>query len=65
MDQKAQIYQENEVAQEVYYDFRPNRKHDNVLDILQGYQGGLHSDKYAAYQKLAEQNLFKPVEAWT
>jgi transposase len=36
------------------YEFRQNRNHDNVLDILKGYRGGLHSDKYAAYQKLAE-----------
>lgn len=33
------------------YDFRENRRHDNVLDILQSYQGNLHSDKYAAYEK--------------
>lgn len=37
------------------YDFRINRCHDHVLDILQGYRGGLHSDKYDAYLKLAEQ----------
>ncbi len=46
------------------YDFRPNRKHDNVLDILQGYQGGLHSDKYAAYQKLAEQKRITWFPCW-
>lgn len=37
------------------YEFRENRCHDNVLEILKDYRGGLHSDKYAAYQKLAEQ----------
>ena len=36
------------------YDFRKDRRHDHVLDILQGYRGGLHSDKYDAYLKLAE-----------
>lgn len=36
------------------YDFRPNRKHQNAFDLLKDYQGGLHSDKYGAYQKLAE-----------
>jgi len=33
------------------YDFRENRRHDNVFDILRDYQGNLHSDKYAAYEK--------------
>ncbi len=37
------------------YDFRENRRHDNVLDILQNYQGNLHSDKYAAYEKQGQQ----------
>lgn len=39
------------------YEFKEDRRHDNVLDILKGYRGGLHSDKYAAYQKLAEQKI--------
>ncbi len=33
------------------YDFRDSRSQDNVYDILQEYQGNLHSDKYAAYEK--------------
>jgi len=33
------------------YDFRENRRHEHVVDILEGYQGNLHSDKYAAYAK--------------
>jgi transposase len=41
------------------YDFRENRCHDNVLEILKDYRGGLHSDKYAAYQKLAEKKIVK------
>jgi transposase len=41
------------------YEFRENRCHDNVLDILKDYRGGLHSDKYAAYQKLAEKKIIK------
>ena len=41
------------------YEFKENRCHKNVLDILKGYRGGLHSDKYAAYQKLAEQKIVK------
>lgn len=39
------------------YDFRENRCHDNVLDILKDYRGGLHSDKFGAYQKLAQQKI--------
>ncbi len=39
------------------YDFRQNRCHGNVLDILKNYRGGLHSDKYAAYQRLAEKKI--------
>jgi transposase len=41
------------------YEFKENRHHENVLDILRGYHGGLHSDKFAAYQKLAEQKIIK------
>jgi transposase len=36
------------------YDFRSNRCHHHAWDILKDYQGVLHSDKYAAYQRLAE-----------
>ncbi len=39
------------------YDFRDNRRHENVPDILKGYGGILHSDKYGAYQRLAEQKI--------
>ena len=39
------------------YSFKEDRCHNNVLDILKNYRGGLHSDKYAAYQKLAEQKV--------
>ena len=39
------------------YEFKENRCHDNVLEILKDYRGGLHSDKYAAYQKLAERKI--------
>ena len=36
------------------YNFRENRRHDNILEILKDYHGVLHSDKYGAYEKLAE-----------
>jgi transposase len=39
------------------YEFKENRCHDNVQQILKDYRGGLHSDKYAAYQKLAEKKI--------
>jgi transposase len=39
------------------YEFKQDRCHHNVLDILQDYRGGLHSDKYAAYQRLAERKI--------
>ena len=46
------------------YDFRTDHCHSNVLDILQGYRGGLHSDKYAAYQTLAEQKVITWYPCW-
>lgn len=47
------------------YDFRTNRRHDNVLDILQGYKGVLHSDKYGAYQRLAEKKIIIWCPCWS
>lgn len=47
------------------YDFRENRCHDNVLDILKNYRGGLHSDKYNAYQKLAERKIITWFPCWS
>ena len=35
------------------YLFRTNRRHKNIEDLLGGYSGVLHSDKYGAYEKLA------------
>ena len=47
------------------YDFREDRCHDNVLDILNGYQGILHSDKYGAYQRLAESKVITWCPCWS
>ena len=47
------------------YDFRENRCHDNVLDILEDYRGILHSDKYSAYQKLAERKIITWCPCWS
>jgi transposase len=46
------------------YDFRENRRHDNVLDILQGYLGNLHSDKYAAYEKQGKLKTINWCPCW-
>ncbi len=46
------------------YDFRTNRCHDHVLDILEGYRGGLHSDKYDAYLKLAQEKVITWFPCW-
>jgi transposase len=47
------------------YEFKEDRCHDNVLDILRGYRGGLHSDKYAAYQRLAERKIITWFPCWS
>lgn len=36
------------------YEFRLDRKHDNATDLLKNYTGSLHSDKYGAYEQLAQ-----------
>lgn len=36
------------------YHFRMTRKHQHIQELLQGYNGVLHSDKYGAYEKLAK-----------
>ena len=38
------------------YEFKQDRCHHNVLDILKDCHGGFHSDRYAAYQRLAEKS---------
>lgn len=47
------------------YEFKQNRCHKNVLDILKDYRGGLHSDKYAAYQRLAERQVITWFPCWS
>ena len=39
-----------------FFDFRTSRSHAHVEQTLQGYKGILHSDKYAAYEKLAKRD---------
>ena len=47
------------------YDFRKNRCHENVIDILKGYKGVLHSDKYAAYENLAKRKMIIWARSWS
>ena len=47
------------------YNFKMNRCHKNVLSILQDYNGSLHSDKYAAYQALAERKKIVWHPCWS
>lgn len=46
------------------YDFRENRRHDNVVDILEGYRGNLHSDKYGAYVSQGRQKSINWCPCW-
>lgn len=47
------------------YQFYENRCHHNVLEILRDYRGVLHSDKYAAYEKLAQQKIIVWSPCWS
>jgi transposase len=47
------------------YDFREDRRHGHVLDIIKNYRGSLHSDKYGAYQRLAEQKTITWCPCWS
>ena len=46
------------------YNFRTNRCHRNAEEILKGYRGVLHSDKYGAYETLANQKQFIWCPCW-
>jgi len=47
------------------YDFRENHCHDNVLEILRDYRGVVHSDKYGAYEKLANMKRITWCPCWS
>ena len=36
------------------YNFRHDRSHDHAKELLKGYKGVLHSDKYGAYEAVAK-----------
>ena len=47
------------------YDFYQNRKHSNVITLLKGYSGVLHSDKYGGYETLANAKQFIWCPCWS
>jgi transposase len=46
------------------YEFYENRKHSNAEKLLQGYTEVLHSDKYGAYESLANAKQFIWTPCW-
>lgn len=46
------------------YNFRDNRRHHNAEQILKGFSGIVHSDKYGAYETLAQKKLFTWCPCW-
>jgi len=40
------------------YNFRKNRQHLHAKELLAGYKGHVHSDKYGAYESLAQKKEF-------
>lgn len=46
------------------YNFRTDRVHNNAVEILLGYTGVLHSDKYGAYEALANKKQFIWCPCW-
>jgi transposase len=47
------------------YDFYENRKHSNAEKLLKGYKGVLHSDKYGAYESMANAKIFTWCPCWS
>lgn len=46
------------------YSFQTNRNHCHAEDLLKGYHGILHSDKYGAYEKMAEKKQITWAPCW-
>lgn len=46
------------------YIFRPDRKHSNAQEILKEFTGVVHSDKYGAYERIAETKQFTWCPCW-
>lgn len=47
------------------YHFRTSRAHFHANELLKGYSGFVHSDKYEAYENLAKKGLFKWCPCWS
>jgi transposase len=47
------------------YNFRTDRRHSHAVDLLKEYKGVLHSDKYGAYEALANRKQFTWCPCWT
>ncbi len=47
------------------YSFRFDRQHKHATDLLKDYHGNLHSDKYGAYEDLANQKIFNWCPCWS
>jgi len=46
------------------YNFRTDRCHSNAIEIIKDYSGVLHSDKYGAYEALANKKRFTWCPCW-
>lgn len=46
------------------YNFRVDRRHVHAEELLKNYCGALHSDKYGAYEKLAQRKQFLWCPCW-
>lgn len=53
----------NNPAYRVYH-FRDNRQHHNAEQLLKGFSGLVHSDKYGAYETLAQKKQFIWCPCW-
>lgn len=49
----------------VAYQFKMDRKHINAEELLKGYKGVVHSDKYGAYEKLATSKQIIWAPCWS
>ena len=47
------------------YNFRVDRRHVHAEELLKDYQGVVHSDKYGAYEKLANRKQFIWCPCWS
>ena len=47
------------------YDFREDRKHENLFEILKEYKGLFHSDKYGAYLTLSKKEKTVWAPCWS